>query len=154
MNIWTKETHIYQVEETCKMWRLTICTIHHGDIKSRIRKLSTRNVSGRQKYRQRIRGVSAERMQVCVQRRRLRWSRGSVLAFGTQVGGLKPDRSRWIFQGEKILSTPSFGGEVKPSVPYLRFTACERSLNVTWKSGIFRQNLSAIFRPCSSNFGC
>ena len=31
----------------------------------------------------------------------LRWSRGSVLAFGTQVRGFKPGRSRWIFQGEK-----------------------------------------------------
>jgi hypothetical protein len=41
VNIWTKETHIYQVEETCKMWRLTICTIHHGNIKSGIRELST-----------------------------------------------------------------------------------------------------------------
>ena len=66
----------------------------------------------------------------------------------------KPDRSRWIFQGEKILSTPSFGGEVKPSVPCRRFTACKRSLNVTWKLGIFRQNSSAISRPCSSTFGC
>ena len=61
---------------------------------------------------------------------RLRWSRGSVLAFGTQVRGFKPDRSRWIFQGEKILGTPSFGGEVKPSVPCRRFTSCKRSLNV------------------------
>ena len=32
--------------------------------------------------------------------KRLRWSRGSVLAFGTQVRGFKPDRSRRIFQGE------------------------------------------------------
>ena len=86
--------------------------------------------------------------------KRLRCSRGSVLAFGTQLRGFKPDRSRWIFQGEKILSTPSFGGEVKPSVPYRRFTACKRSLNVTWKSGIFRQNSSDISRPCSSAFGC
>ena len=46
-----------------------------------------------------------------------RWSRGSALAFGTQVRGFEPGRSRRIFQGEKILSTPSFGGEVKPSVP-------------------------------------
>ena len=38
---------------------------------------------------------------------RLRWSRGSVLAFGTQVRGFKPGRSRRIFKGEKILSTPS-----------------------------------------------
>jgi hypothetical protein len=47
----------------------------------------------------------------------LRWSRGSVLAFGTQFRGFKPGRNRRIFKGEKILSTPSFGGEVKPSVP-------------------------------------
>ena len=59
----------------------------------------------------------------------LRWSRGSVLAFGTQVRGFKPGQSRRIFKGEKILSTPSFGGEVKPSVPCRRFAACKRSLN-------------------------
>ena len=44
-------------------------------------------------------------------RKRLRWSTGSVLAFGTQVRGFAPGRSRRIFKGEKILSTPSFGGE-------------------------------------------
>jgi hypothetical protein len=48
---------------------------------------------------------------------RLRWSRGSVLAFGTQVRGFKPGRTSRIFLAKKILSTPSFGGEVKPSVP-------------------------------------
>jgi hypothetical protein len=48
---------------------------------------------------------------------RLRWSRGSVLAFGTQVRGFKPGRSRRIFLAKKFLSTPSFGGEVKPSIP-------------------------------------
>ena len=31
----------------------------------------------------------------------------------------------------KILSTPSFGGEVKPSVPCRRFAACKRSLNLS-----------------------
>jgi hypothetical protein len=62
--------------------------------------------------------------------KRLRWSRGSVLAFSTQVRGFKPGRNRRIFKGEKILSTPSFGGEVKPSVPCRRFGACKRSLNV------------------------
>jgi len=35
-----------------------------------------------------------------------------------------PGRSRRIFKGEKILSTLSFGGEVKPSVPCRRFAAC------------------------------
>jgi hypothetical protein len=57
-------------------------------------------------------------------------TRGSVLAFGTQVRGFKPDRSRRIFKGEKILSTPSSRGEVKPSVPCRRFAACERSLQL------------------------
>ena len=62
-------------------------------------------------------------------RQRLRWSRCSVLAFSTQVRGFKPGRSPRIFKGEKILSTPSFGGEVKPWVPCRRFAACKRSLN-------------------------
>ena len=60
----------------------------------------------------------------------LRWSRGSVLAFGAQVRGFKTGRSLRIFKGEKILSTPSFGGEVKPSVPCRRFAACKRSLEL------------------------
>jgi hypothetical protein len=67
---------------------------------------------------------------------RLRWSRGSVLAFSTQVRVFKPSRSRRIFKGEKILNTPSFGGEVKPSVPCRRFAACKRTINVPWKSCI------------------
>jgi hypothetical protein len=69
----------------------------------------------------------------------LRWSRGCVFASSTEVRGFKPGRSRRIFQGEKIPSTPSFGGEVKPAVPCRRFTACKRSLNVTWKAA-FSQN--------------
>jgi hypothetical protein len=40
----------------------------------------------------------------------------SVVVFGTQVRRFEPGRNRRIFQGEKILSTPSFGGEVKSSV--------------------------------------
>jgi hypothetical protein len=71
--------------------------------------------------------------------KRLRWSRGTVLAFRTQVWGFKPGRSCRIFKGEKVLSTPSFGGEVKLSVPCRRFAAYKRSLNVAWKS-TFRQN--------------
>ena len=67
---------------------------------------------------------------------RLRWSRGSVSAFSTQVRGFEPGRSRRIFKDEKILSTPSFGGEVKPLVPCRRFAACKRFLNATWKSVI------------------
>jgi hypothetical protein len=62
-----------------------------------------------------------------VQIKQLRWSRGTVLAFGTQVRGVRTRPK-----------PPSFGGEVKPSVPCLSFTACKRSLNVTWKSDISR----------------
>jgi len=53
-----------------------------------------------------------------------------VLAFSTQVCGFKPGRSRRIYRAKKILSTPSFGGEVKLSVPCRRFAACKRSLNL------------------------
>jgi hypothetical protein len=63
----------------------------------------------------------------------------SVLASGTQVCGFKPGRSRWIFQGEKLLRAPSFGREVKPWAPCRWFTACKRSLGVSWKSAS-RQN--------------
>jgi hypothetical protein len=47
----------------------------------------------------------------------------SMLASGTRVRGLKPGRSRRIFSGVKILSMPSFGGEVKPFAPCRRFAA-------------------------------
>jgi hypothetical protein len=39
----------------------------------------------------------------------------SVLAIGPKVCGLKPSRGRWTFKDDKISSTPSFVGEVKPS---------------------------------------
>jgi hypothetical protein len=58
----------------------------------------------------------------------------SMLAPGTQDRGFEPGWSRRIFQGEKIHSMPSFGGEVKPSVPCCRFAACKRILRFTWKS--------------------
>ena len=51
----------------------------------------------------------------------------SMLASGTQVCGFKPDRNRWIFRDVKILSMPSSGGEVKESVPYPSFAACQRT---------------------------
>jgi hypothetical protein len=36
-----------------------------------------------------------------------------MLASGSRIRGFKPGRSRWIFLYIKILSIPSFGGEVK-----------------------------------------
>ena len=38
---------------------------------------------------------------VNLKQERLRWSRGSVLAFGTQVRGFAPGRSRRIFRAKK-----------------------------------------------------
>jgi len=53
-----------------------------------------------------------------------------------QVRGFTPGRSRRIFWGEKILSTPSFGGEGKPSVPCRSFTACKIIPKCNVKVGI------------------
>jgi peptidoglycan hydrolase-like protein with peptidoglycan-binding domain len=64
--------------------------------------------------------------------------------------GSGPAEAVRVFQEEKILSTPSFGREVKLWVPCRRFMACNRSLNATCKSDIFRLNLPAISRPHSS----
>jgi hypothetical protein len=64
----------------------------------------------------------------------------SMLASGTQVCGFKPGRS------EKILSMPSFGGEVKPSAPCRIFAARKRSLNGVEKVS-FRQNYRTPFSP-------
>jgi hypothetical protein len=51
----------------------------------------------------------------------------SMLASGSRVRGFKPGRCRWIFTSVKILSMPSFGGEVKVSVPCPSFAACKRT---------------------------
>jgi hypothetical protein len=59
---------------------------------------------------------------------RPRWSSGSVLATGPKVRGFKPGRGDGFLRVIKIRSTTSFGGEVKPSVPCRRFTACKRTL--------------------------
>ena len=53
-----------------------------------------------------------------------------------KFAGSNPAEAVGFFRAKKILSTPSFAGEVKPSVPRRRFTACKIFLNATWKSGI------------------
>ena len=64
-----------------------------------------------------------------------------------KFAGSNPAEAVGFLRGEKkILSTPSFRGEVKPSVPCRRFAACKRSLNVAWKS-TFRQNYRTTFSP-------
>ena len=63
-----------------------------------------------------------------------------------KFAGSNPAKAVRFLRAIKILSTPSFGGEVKPSVPCCRFPSCKRSLNVTWKS-TFRQNYRPWFLP-------
>ena len=63
-------------------------------------------------------------------------SRSSFGGLEVACWPLVPKFAGRIFQDEKPLSTPSFGGEVKPSAPCRRFMACKRLLNATWKSGI------------------
>ena len=49
-----------------------------------------------------------------------------------------------------FLSTPSFGGEVKPSVPCRRFVACKRSLNLSGSRNLgknYRTNFSPTVPP-------
>jgi hypothetical protein len=64
--------------------------------------------------------------------KRLRWSRGSVIDFGTQDHGFAPCRSRRIFRAKKSSSR-------LPS-------ACKRSLNIRYRSE-FRQNSRKFSRP-------
>ena len=70
--------------------------------------------------------------------KRLRWSRVSVLVFGTHVRGFKPGRS---------LSTTCFGREVKPSVPCRIFVTRKCMCG----SRSFRSKLPAISSPSSFN---
>ena len=47
-----------------------------------------------------------------------------------KFAGSNPAEAVGFFRAKKILSTPSFRGEVKPSVPRRRFAACKISLNL------------------------
>ena len=68
---------------------------------------------------------------------------GEEVAFSTQVRGFKPGRTVGCLKGDKkILCMPSFGREVKLSVPCRRFAACKRTL------GAYpRHHLATISRP-------
>jgi hypothetical protein len=68
----------------------------------------------------------------------------SMLASGTQVRGSD-------FSGEKILSMPTFGGEVNPSVSCRSFAACKKPPQFPWKSHC-RLNLIGLFLAHNSTF--
>ena len=57
---------------------------------------------------------------------RLRWSRGERAGLWYPSSRVQTRPKPSDLSGEKILSAPSFGGEVKPSVPCRKFTACKR----------------------------
>ena len=46
-----------------------------------------------------------------------------------KFAGSNPAEVIGFLRAKKILSTPSFGREVKPCIPFIRFAACKRSLN-------------------------
>jgi hypothetical protein len=69
----------------------------------------------------------------------------SMLASGTQVRGFKPSWRSRIFRAKK--SSAFLRGEVKPSVPCLRFAACKRFLHLPWKSHAVGKIGSPISRP-------
>ena len=47
-----------------------------------------------------------------------------------KFAGSNPAEAVGFLRAKKILSTPSFGGGVKPSVPCRRFAACKRSIEL------------------------
>jgi len=77
--------------------------------------------------------------------KRLPWSRGERAGLWYPSSRVQTRPKPSDFSGEKILSEPSFGGEIKPSVPCRKFT---------WRgSRHFRQN-SRKFLAHSSIFRC
>jgi hypothetical protein len=77
----------------------------------------------------------------------------SMLVSGSQVRGFEKKNPRpkpSDFSGRKKSS-----GEVKPSVPCRRFTACKRSLQIAWNSSNTRyltEKLNGHFSPIFSPF--
>jgi hypothetical protein len=60
-----------------------------------------------------------------------------VVATEPKVSGFKPGWGRWI---SKIRSTPSFGGEVKPSAPCSKILGHVKESFEVWKGYFIRLN--------------
>ena len=69
---------------------------------------------------------------------RLRWQRAGLWYPSSRVQTRPKPQD---FQGEKILSTPSFGGEVKPPV------SCRRSLNLRGSRNLGKITTGHLSRP-------
>ena len=64
-----------------------------------------------------------------------------------KFAGSNPAEAVGFLGRKKILSTPSFGGEVKPSVPCRRFAACKRSLNLSGSQNLGKITTGHLSRP-------
>jgi len=64
-----------------------------------------------------------------------------------KFAGSNPAEAVGFLGQKKILSTPSFGGEVKPSVPCRRFPACKRSLNLRGSQNLGKITTGHLSRP-------
>ena len=64
-----------------------------------------------------------------------------------KFAGSNPAEAVGFLGRKKILSTPSFGGEVKPSVPCRRFAACKRSLNLCVSRNLGKITTGHLSRP-------
>ena len=74
-----------------------------------------------------------------------------------KFAGSNPAEAVGFFRAKKILSTPSFGGEVKPSVPCRRFAACKRSLNLRGSRNLgknYRTTFSPAVPPFAARISC
>ena len=90
-----------------------------------------------------FRAVSIKRTFYLIDLLEYRTLRTSSVVQGQCAGRPKPSD----FQGEKILSAPSFGGEVKPSFPCRRFAACKRSLNLRGSRNLGKITTGNLSRP-------
>ena len=127
---------LWQREETSKTF--------NGDVKTTYTRLAT-NSKLRRKYIDFVQPYCTTHLRGSEQKTdRHRSSRDAVpiyIGFGglgvacrplvPKFAGSNPAEAVRFFRAKKILNTPPFGGEVKPSVPCRRFVACKRSLNLS-----------------------
>jgi hypothetical protein len=108
---------ISRPEESYRLWRVAVCVQETSKTRrlkpaTGLWKTTTMGCNARKTNKQPIKRVMGQ----VIPQKRLRWSRGSVLAIGTHVRGFKPGRSRRIFRA-KISSArlPSEGKQSRLS---------------------------------------
>ena len=107
----------------------TELTIGFSALETMVAALEYRNVCARWVPRVLTQEHKEHRMQVCRDLSNQYEAASMVYGVVPKFAGSNPPEAVRIFQGEKILSTPSFGREVKPWVPCRRFAERKISLN-------------------------